>query len=131
MLLKNILDKVVTMFFRPNLESQKLLAMTIFCALSAYLPPQYIFRKFPMLLYFLVIVNKLPCIPSSHYWMKKASVTTPAPDENHRVELYHLKRKIIWNIEIPIEHESKKKKSGARHHQSFRLNSKLSSSISS
>ena len=78
-----------------------------------------------MLLYFLVIVNKLLCISSSHYWLKEASATTPAPNENHKAELDYLKRKIIWNVELSIEKEQKKKKFWARHHESFKLNSKL------
>ena len=62
-----------------------------------------------MLLYFLVIVNKLLCIPSSHYCLNETSATTPAPNENHKAELDYLKRKIIQNIELSIEKEQKKR----------------------
>ena len=125
MLLNNMLDKIVTMFCRPNLEIQTLLAMAIFRAPSAYLPPEYILRKFQMLLYFIVIVNKLLCIPSSHYWLRETSATTPALDENHKAELDYLKRKIIWNIELSKEKEQEKKKEISKFHESFKLNSKL------
>ena len=82
----------VIMVYRPR--NPEVFGNDQFLAPSAYLP-LFIPQKFPMLLYFSVIVNKLLCIPSFYYKLKKASTTTPATYENHKVEVEFLRKKNI------------------------------------
>ena len=70
-----------------------------------------------MLLYFLVIVNRLLCIPSFHYCLKKASTITPAPNENNKAELDYLKKKHVLkhiNINRKLMGEVNDKKTAQR-----------------
>ena len=130
MLLNNILDKVVTMFCRPNLEIQKLLAMTIFRAVSVYLLPfssnvsdVAIFlsncKQTSLYSFIPLVVEESQRNHACSRWRSQSS--TLLSEKKNNLKHRNLNRKWI----------EKKKKSGAWHHQSFRLNSKLSSSISS
>ena len=128
MLLNNILDKVVTMFCRQTLEIQKLLAMTIFRALSAYLPPYsskvsdvaiFYSNCKQTSLYCLIqlLIEEIQRNLACSRW--KSQSRTLLSEKKDNLKVRNINRKWI------------EKKSGAWHHQIFRLNSKLSSSISS
>ena len=129
MLLNNILDKVVTMFCRPNLEIQKLLAMTIFHAVSTYLLPfsskvsdVAIFlsnwKQTSLYSFIPLLVEENQRNHACSRWKLQSS--TLLSEKKNNLKHRNLNRKWIKKKEIWSMAPSK-----------FRLNSKLSSSISS
>ena len=132
MLLNNILDKVVTMFCRPNLQIQKLSTMAIFRAASLFTAIEYSSKVSNVAIflssckqtsfYFLITLLVEESQRSQSWSQWKSRSKTLLSKKKNNLKRRNITRKWIEKI----------KKSGAcRHHRSFNLNSKLSWSISS